>query len=264
LAGVRLATFNLLHGQSPADGAVDVARLREAVRLVDADLLGIQEVDRCQPRSSMVDQTAEIGRALGAVDWRFVPAVLGTPDLAKTWSAASSTVDEVVDGPTYGIGLVSRLPVRKWWARRFPAAPVRLPLLVPAQPRPRLVPVPDEPRLAIAALVQGASGPFTVVTTHLSFVPGYNVRQLRTLTRWVARMPGPVFLLGDLNLPGALPHLATGWRQLARQPTYPAESPRVQFDHVLAHGWQGPVEAQALPLAVSDHCALTVDVAALR
>ncbi len=76
-----------------------------------------------------------------------------------------------------------------------------------------------------------------MVTTHLSFVPGYNVRQLRALVRWVARMPGPVFLLGDLNLPGALPRLVTGWRQLARQPTYPAYGPRVQFDHVLAHGW---------------------------
>ena len=261
---MRLATFNLLHGQSPADGEVDVTRLREAVRLLDADVLGVQEVDRGQPRSSLVDQTAEIGRTLGAVDWRFVPSVLGTPDLAKTWTPATSTVDQVVDGPTYGIGLVSRLPVRKWWIRRFTAAPFRLPLLVPAQPRPRLVPVPDEPRLAIAALVQGAAGPFTVVTTHLSFVPGYNVRQLRSLTRWVARMPAPVFVLGDLNLPGALPHLATGWRQLARLPTYPADGPRVQFDHVLVHGWDGPVEAQAVSLAVSDHCALAVDVPGLR
>ena len=152
----------------------------------------------------------------------------------------------MVDGPTYGVGLVSRFPVRGWWIRRFRAAPFRLPLLVPMQPRPRLVPVPDEPRLAIAALIEGPSGPFTVVTTHLSFVPGYNVRQLRSLTRWVARMPGPVFLLGDLNLPGTLPSLVTGWRQLARQPTYPADGPRVQFDHVLAHGSAEPVDAQAL------------------
>ena len=169
-------------------------------------------------------------------------------------------MDEVVDGPTYGLGLVSRFPVRGWWIRRFRAAPFRLPLLVPMQPRPRLVPVPDEPRLAIAAVIEGPSGLFTVVTTHLSFVPGYNVRQLRSLTRWVARMPGPVFLLGDLNLPGTLPGLVTGWRQLARQPTYPADGPRVQFDHVLAHGSAEPADAQALSLAVSDHCALGVDI----
>ena len=128
-------------------------------------------------------------------------------------------------GPTYGVGMASRWPVRRWWVRRFEPAPFSLPLLVPEQPRPRLLRIPDEPRVALAALVDGPAGVFTAVTCHLSFVPGYNIAQLRALTRWVARMPQPVVLLGDLNLPGALPRWSTGWQSLARVPTYPSYQP---------------------------------------
>jgi endonuclease/exonuclease/phosphatase family metal-dependent hydrolase len=259
---MRFATFNLLHGISLRDGLVEVERLRESARLLDADILGLQEVDRGQDRSGGVDQTQVIAEELGARYARFVPAVHGTPGTSKSWTPATSGVDDVVGGPTYGIGLVSRLPVRHWWARRFPPAPFRLPLLVPGQPRPRLMAIPDEPRVGIAALVEGPHGPFTVVTAHLSFVPGYNVRQLRSLTRWVARMPQPVLVLGDLNLPGRVPPLVSGWTSLARAATYPAYRPRVQFDHVLALGLAADAvrDVEVLTLPVSDHCALAVDL----
>ena len=103
----------------------------------------------------------------------------------------------------------------------------------------------------------------TVVTAHLSFVPGWNVAQLRALARWARRCPAPRLLLGDFNLPGAVPRMATGWTQLARVPTYPSWRPRVQFDHVLADG-PTPVSGCArLRLSVSDHCALVVDLDSL-
>ena len=38
-----MATFNLLHGMATADGKVDVDRLRESVRALDADILGLQD-----------------------------------------------------------------------------------------------------------------------------------------------------------------------------------------------------------------------------
>ena len=46
---------------------------------IDADVIGLQEVDRFQPRSGGVDQTAVVADALGAEHWRFVPALHGTP-----------------------------------------------------------------------------------------------------------------------------------------------------------------------------------------
>jgi endonuclease/exonuclease/phosphatase family metal-dependent hydrolase len=258
---LRIATFNVLHGLSLADGTVDAGLLRDAAKTLDADVLGLQEVDRQQPRSGGVDQTEAVAQALEARWWRFVPAVHGTPGPVVSWTAATEEDGTGTSGPTYGIGLVSRLPVRHWRVRRFEPAPLGLPLLVPG--KRGLTRVPDEPRLAVAALVDGPSGPLTVVNTHLSFVPGWNVGQLRRLVRWVADMPAPRLIIGDFNLPGGLPHTITRLRQLARVPTYPAYAPRVQFDHVLADGiaLHQVHGVNALHLAISDHCALTVDLA---
>jgi endonuclease/exonuclease/phosphatase family metal-dependent hydrolase len=102
----------------------------------------------------------------------------------------------------------------------------------------------------------------TVVTVHLSFVPGRNALQLRRVARWAGQFPAPRLLLGDLNLPGRLPARITGWRQLARTATYPSYRPRVQFDHLLASGSCGirASQVQAMRTTVSDHSALCVDL----
>jgi endonuclease/exonuclease/phosphatase family metal-dependent hydrolase len=253
---VRVATFNLLSGRALPGGGISTRDLVDAATELDADIVGLQEVDRLQDRSAAVDQTATVAEALGARWSRFVPALDGTP--GAVWTASTVEDGSVTTGPTYGVGLVSRLPVLSWAVRRFHPAPVGLPLLVPG--RRGLTVVPDEPRLALAAVVDGPAGPMTVLTAHLSFVPGWNVRQLRAVARWARSMPGPRFLVGDLNLPGPVPRLVTGWTQLARLPTYPSWRPRVQFDHVLADRPARVVTARAIRLPVSDHCALAVDL----
>ncbi len=257
---MRVATFNLLHGRSVAHGGVDVEDLRAAAAEIDADVVGLQEVDRHQERSGVVDQTAEVAAALGADHWRFAPSLNGTPGADESWTRSRDDDGATTTGPTYGVGLVSRLPVRSWEVRRFGPAPVSLPLMVPG--RRRLMSVADEPRAAVAAVLEGPSGPFTVLTAHLSFVPGWNVAQLRAMRQWAATFPGPRLLLGDFNLPGPLPRLATGWTQLARIATYPSWKPRVQFDHVLADGIERSAvrDVRAPRLPVSDHCALVVDL----
>jgi endonuclease/exonuclease/phosphatase family metal-dependent hydrolase len=260
---VRIATFNLLHGRSLADGSVDEFALRDAVAALDADVLGLQEVDRGQQRSHLVDQAAAVADALGAPHWRFVPALHGTPDTDGRWTPwrdGDPGDDLTNNAPTYGVGLVSRLPVQSWHVHRFRPAPIGMPLMVPG--RRGLTHVHDEPRVGVAAVLETPSGPLTVVTAHLSFMPGWNVAQLRTLARWARELPGPRLLIGDFNLPGVLPRLTTRWAQLARAATYPSWRPRVQFDHVLADGIDESAvrEVQVMRLAVSDHCALAVDL----
>jgi endonuclease/exonuclease/phosphatase family metal-dependent hydrolase len=116
--------------------------------------------------------------------------------------------------------------------------------------------------VALAAVVDGPHGPFTVVATHLSFVPGFNVRQLRAIVRGLGALPRPAFLLGDLNLPGGLPARASGWTSLVAARTYPSFGPRVQLDHVLSDGFdRAQVHSEHVwTLPVSDHCAIGVDV----
>jgi endonuclease/exonuclease/phosphatase family metal-dependent hydrolase len=257
---LRVATFNLLHGMALTPAGAGAGGLREAAASLDVDVVGLQEVDRYQDRSGGVDQTQLVAETVGAPYWRFVPALHGTPGPPADWRPAAGA-GESTAGPSYGIGLASRLAVVHWRVRRFGPAPVALPLLAPGGRS--LMRVRDEPRLALAAVVAPPGGePFTVATTHLSFVPGFNARQLLAITRWLGALPRPRLLLGDLNLPGRVPAALTGWQQLGRVPTYPAYRPRVQFDHVLADGVDTGAVARvrALALPVSDHCALVVDL----
>jgi endonuclease/exonuclease/phosphatase family metal-dependent hydrolase len=113
--------------------------------------------------------------------------------------------------------------------------------------------------------VETPNADLTIATAHLSFVPGYNTRQLVELRGFLAGMPRPMVLMGDFNTPGGVPNLVTGWDQVARVPTYPVLRPRVQFDHILADGWtkddltQARDSARAMALPVSDHCALVAE-----
>ncbi len=234
---------------------------------LEADVLALQEIDRNQARSGCVDQTEAVAEGVGADDWRFEPALVGEP--GATWRAAAE--DDSLPGGSaggggpasteagYGVGLVSKLPVRAWHVVRLRAAKVRAPVAVPGG-RGRFILLPDEPRVALAAEVEAPGGPVAVATTHLSFVPGWNVVQLRRVTRTLAALGLPCVLLGDLNIPGRLPALATGWRALARVKTFPGSSPSLQIDHALGHGLLPVVrEASAPELPLSDHRALVLD-----
>jgi endonuclease/exonuclease/phosphatase family metal-dependent hydrolase len=257
---MRLATFNLLHGRSVHDGLVEPERLSAAVAALDADVLGLQEVDHGQTRSGNRDLTALAAAALDAPEHRFAAAVVGTP--GEQFRALTHDEDGH-DEPRYGVGLVSRWPVRSWHVARLRPAPIRSPMVVPGPHGGRVTLLVDEPRVVLAAVVDAPTGPLTVATTHLSFVPGWNVRQLRQAIRFLRTLPGPRVLLGDLNLPARPTALISRWRLLARVATYPATAPKVQLDHALLDSRGGgslpAVTAVEVPQSpISDHRPLIV------
>lgn len=246
---LRVGTWNILHGVDLTTGlAAATNKLGKAAQLLNCDILGIQEVDLGQPRSHGVDQTATIADALGARDFRFEASLAGTP--GEQWIAHHDDWE----GPRYGIGLVSRLPVRRW--HRLDLAPAKwgMPLLVPTPRGPRLGYVPDEPRVAVAAECEGV----TVANVHLSFVPGRNISQLKQVIRWLSALPGPRILLGDFNLPGSLASRTTKWRDLAKRATYPAWKPRVQFDHILSDSIHEVISVDQPATGISDHLPLVI------
>ncbi len=294
---VRIATLNLLHGIRRSDGAVDPLDLSVVMDALGADVLALQEVDRGQQRSHGADQTRLVAAGGAAPCWRFLATVHGTPGSRRDWVQAphvdvgahhepgsapggrpsgghpgTAAVDRrapaMVDGepapvPEYGIGLVSRLPVLTWHSLRLGGAPFGVPLLVPAGRRVRPMYVADEPRGALAAVVAlPGGGTVTVVSTHLSFVPGWNVHQVRRLRRWAATLPQPVVIAGDLNLPGRWAPRVSGWSALASEPTYPAPAPRIQLDHLLTGdpNLLRAVAAGSITFDISDHAALWADL----
>jgi endonuclease/exonuclease/phosphatase family metal-dependent hydrolase len=250
---MRLATFNILHGRSPVDDRVDLDRFGAAVRDLDADVLALQEVDRDQPRSHGADLTTVAADAMRAPEHRFVATLHGTPGL---WSAA--TGDEQPRTASYGIALLSRLPVLSWHALVLPGLRGQVPIKVPSRRRPILV--RDEPRAAVAAVVEAAEGPVTVVATHLTFIPGWNVVQLRRLVGLVRDLPRPVVIMGDLNLEQAAAVRMSRMRPLATAPTFPVGAPQRQIDHILADGPIRATGARSVDTGLSDHRALVADV----
>jgi endonuclease/exonuclease/phosphatase family metal-dependent hydrolase len=260
---VRVGTANISSGRGPTGFALTPAELRGVPAGLDVDVLAVQEVDARQPRSHGSDQAAVLADGLGAVDWRGATTLTGTPDPFRTWAPAEPALRGPVaegDPPAYGIALLSRVPVRGWSVLGLGSGWGRLPVrgTDPRTGRQRVWWFPDEPRIALAAHLDG----LTVVTTHLSFAPHTAVRQLVRLRRWLRTLPGPVVLAGDLNLPGAVPARVLGGRPLVRQSSFPAAAPRVQLDHVLAVGALIGSDAAATVLPVGDHRALAVTVTA--
>jgi endonuclease/exonuclease/phosphatase family metal-dependent hydrolase len=258
---VRVDTLNLAAGRGASGVPLSVADLAAAVTELDADVLALQEVDAGQPRSHRADQAAVVAEAVGAVDWRAAATLAGTPAPVRTWRPLAPPLlrgpGPAPAEPYFGIALLSRLPVRRWSALGLGTGRACLPIRAPdpRTGRPRLWWIPDEPRAAVAAELDG----LTVVATHLSFFPPTAIRQLRRLRTWLAELPGPIVVAGDLNLPGRLPGRLLGARPAVRTPTYPAARPRVQLDHLLLRGLQAR-DAGARALAVGDHLLLTATV----
>ncbi|MHC9296532.1 endonuclease/exonuclease/phosphatase family protein [Mycobacterium sp. LTG2003] len=249
---MRVATFNILHGRSVHEGNVDLDRLAAAVTELDADILALQEVDCDQPRSGKADLTAVAAKAMNAVHHRFVAAISGTP--GATWMAATGR--EQPGTAAYGIALLSRFPVENWQVLRLPRIPVRFPMYLPAVRGIRIV--HEEPRAAVVARIDTPLGPLTVANTHLSFVPGWNKVQLRHLVRDLSGFAGPRLLVGDLNMGPGRPG---NWRALGSAPTFPADAPDQQLDHILTDDpTLKVIECAAPRLPISDHRALVVDI----
>ncbi|BBY80058.1 endonuclease/exonuclease/phosphatase family protein [Mycolicibacterium pulveris] len=252
---MRMATFNILHGRSVHDGVVERDRLVEAVKMLDADILALQEVDFDQPRSGKTDLTAIAAEAMGALSHRFVAAISGTP--GATWMAA--TGDEQPGTAAYGIALLSRFPAENWQVLRLPRIPMRFPMYLPGPNRVKVV--DEEPRAAMVGRLDTPLGPLTVANTHLSFVPGWNRVQLRHLLRDLRGFASPTVLMGDLNLTPGPVRRWSGLRELGQGMTFPAEAPTRQLDHILTDDSSLRVERCCAPLLpVSDHRALLVDV----
>jgi endonuclease/exonuclease/phosphatase family metal-dependent hydrolase len=227
---LRVGTFNIKHGVR-SDGRVDHRALVTSCAGLEADILGLQEVDRFRPRTRCRDQAALVAR-LGYE--RFYGAVLHFPPFGA-----------------YGNALLVRGAI-------VAAESVRLP-----RPSTR------QARGAIIARVVCEGHELTVAVTHLQNqpknadgVPPEAPEQLHWLLERLRRLPQPRVLVGDFNLSPAraVPLLAAAdFDTVHTRPTFPADEPRITLDYVAVSGCR-IVDAEVRRTAVSDHRAVVATV----
>lgn len=274
--GVRITSWNLLHGISipPRNSPDSAAELAAAVRSLNSDVMGFQEVDHFLPRSQSRPQIRDIAESVGARNWAMGPSVIGTP--GESWRKLHKHEPELITDKSshselmhecYGIGIVSKIAVKSWHRLNLGRSLFGLPLIVPGDEtgkgRPRFIYVKDEPRLAIAAVLENG---WTVVNTHLSFVPGLNLRQLRRIKTWALRIAEEsgtrAIVMGDLNLPMNLPTVFSPWNSLAPGNTYPSWGASIKFDYLLAKDLH-PGEFSVMDISrtgLSDHLPIGIQL----
>jgi endonuclease/exonuclease/phosphatase family metal-dependent hydrolase len=248
---LRLTSWNLLNGRSLVDGSATRETLEKGVsRFLEEftpDILAIQEVDDLQPRSDGIHQSKVIADLLGTEYWHYQPTLFGTP--GGEWSTTQQE-----ESPTYGIALISRREVKTFHIKELGTAPFGAPLAIPTQKGIGIRYVPDEPRVVVAAELMDGT---IIASTHLSFVPGFNVKQLRTAERWLRELSeqsgGNVILMGDFNLPWGLATKVTSLQSLTKAKSYPSWSPKVQFDYILASSEVEGREITHGQALISDH-----------
>lgn len=227
----RVATYNIRHG-ARLDGHVDHRALVETCAELDADVVGLQEVDSRRVRSSLRNQAALVARRLGYT------LVYGT--VLRTGTIGR-----------YGNALLARGQIHD----------VDIVQLVRPSKR--------QPRGAILARIELPTLEITVAVTHLQHHPT-RLRgeppeaplQLRGLLEAMQLRPRPRLLLGDLNLdaPRAKPLLAAaGFDSAPESPTFPVDQPRVTLDYIAVDGLR-IVESRVVPTRTSDHRAVVAIV----
>jgi endonuclease/exonuclease/phosphatase family metal-dependent hydrolase len=273
---MRITSWNILHGMAipPAAKGVKPTSLSDAGQKIAAelapDVIGVQECDYALARSENVNQIAEIATSIGAPYFAFASCIIGTP--GETWRKLGDGDQRIITNTdssshegSYGIGIASKIQVLQWHRLDLGNSPIGAPLLIPGDEsgpgKVRPIYIRDEPRVALAATLGNG---YTVINTHLSFVPGFNLRQLGKLKRWAAEIEKATntiaIIIGDLNLPKDLPVVASQWKSLATQATYPSWGAKIQFDYILS---KAPINSQHLPTVltgVSDHLPLSVEI----
>jgi endonuclease/exonuclease/phosphatase family metal-dependent hydrolase len=237
---VRVLVYNV-HAGKDAAGVNNLDRVAELVRMTQADVALLQEVDRGTRRSGRADQPDVIARQT-----RFAVAFGKTLDY---------------DGGEYGIALLSRWPITQQTLTRLPVDP----------PQQRAG-GSYEPRGAQRVMVRAPSREIAFVNTHLdaSREDHYRRQEARAVLA-IARDAGSSVLVGgdfnstpDSQVQAEIRQggLRDAWLECGRGDgfTYPADRPTKRIDYLYLTGSATCIRAEVLPTTASDHRPLLVTV----
>jgi endonuclease/exonuclease/phosphatase family metal-dependent hydrolase len=254
-AKVRVATYNI-HAGAGSDQVFDLDRTAAALDALDADVIGLQEVDvHWSERSEWRDLVAELGRRL------HMRAVFGP----------IYSLDPVEPGQPrreYGVALLSRYPVLRSWNHDITRLSTQDPNPVP-RPMPGF----------LEALLWADGRPVHAYVTHLDYRPDPAVRQTQVAETVDILGDDPrhatQVLFGDLNAEPDAPELTELWTAVddawlvadatdGDPSTYPADLPTKRIDYVTVSD-NVRVRSAVVPtdpdvVAASDHRPVVADL----
>ena len=254
---IRVVSYNI-HTGIGADGALDLARTARTLAALDADVIGLQEVDvhwaaRSEWRNQVADLAAALGmRAFFAPIYDLPPPAPGQPRRQ------------------YGLAVLSDLPVRYAENHEITRLSTQ-----GADPVPE--PAPGFPEVVVSA--EGAL--VHVYATHLDYRsdPSVRARQVDDMLaildddRGVAGHEPQQVLVGDFNAPPEAPELAPLWGPLVDSwsvagtgpgLTYPAAGPTKRIDYVTHSPTIRTTGAEVVQTPASDHLPVVADLVVQR
>ncbi|WP_246197280.1 endonuclease/exonuclease/phosphatase family protein [Cytobacillus depressus] len=234
---INVITYNIHHGKG-IDKQVDLYRIAEVIDKSDADLVGLNEVDKhFSKRSLYEDQISWLANQLN-MEHAFSPSI-------SIKSKNSTKVRQ------YGNALLSRYPIVTKKSHSF-----------------NYIPGLVEGRSLLDVAIQINKQLFQVNVTHLSLNPFLHKMQTDFIVSKHNKNPHPIIIMGDWNMrPGS-----RGWRKLTRSfqdawytegigagHTYPSHRPRTRLDYIFVSQNVKVVEAKVLTnmSKASDHLPLT-------
>lgn len=205
-----MLTYNIHHGRG-IDKKLDLNRIAEVIKESDADLIGLNEVDRCfSKRSGYIDQLSWLSEKLNMHH-----------AFGATITLRSKTSDFYRQ---YGNALLSRYPIvfqtnyRQYFFRGI-----------------------FEDRALLEADVQVQNQTLKIYVTHLSLSPLRQNKQIEYMLKKLKETELPVIVCGDFNMRPGMKQ----WKKItniltdvchsqydAPCPTFPSLRPKIQLDYI--------------------------------
>lgn len=267
---MKITSWNIQHGEVYAAGT-EVDRMAEIIRTVkvlDCDLLALQEVDQLNGRSNLEEQTKMFAEIMGARYWAFAPSVWRKEEEWLDWPQSDSSdfppliTDSITSKqPGYGISIISKSPIIKWERKELSKAIVGWWLPFTSDGVTKKYWVKDHARNALAAYLEDGT---VIINAHLSWEPIFRNIQLTQLKLWANKIAKDkslrVLIVGDLNIAKSWQESVNSlrWRSLVKQLTFPVWKPNQQIDHFLAKRGTKATLEPTVASKISDHLPISI------